>query len=404
MPRNPSFNDLDATEATIAGKPATSADPYARESETGGGGGDIYGGFGTTLSGSSDPSSPNTGLATAISNAITNGTPFINITGNWTMDGEVSFSSASDTPTIPNADTDVRLPVVLDAWGATIEYAGTGWAITNDNTNNVSGQIDGGTSYLWGGDWYSSGSPNGLFRGIDIVHSEFIPHRTYEWRGGTAPGTEVCRWEVGGRWCESNVFGGFHNSFDIGLRGYDADRTDFNSSFQDNLITDSQMGNTQAYGFYLEGNWIDCTFLNPTVIVSTTDAAAFYHDANMNGTVINGLEIEDAGSNVTHYIAEIGANARDGPLMLGGDDVEGNPFLNITNGDWTWGHLKNRLSKVNVTWYGNRGTPMRYELNMSSEFSVETASDSNSSFSNVMSVKPNGDMIISGSLTENGSP
>lgn len=353
-----------------------------------------YGPFGTNLVGSGDITEPSAGLANEISNALSDGKCYINITGAWTMDGEVSIDSTDHAPR----------GILLEATGAYIEYDGSGWAITNDCTGNVAGQIGGGYFRLYGGNWEATGSPNGLYRGIDVCHNVFWPRRTDQWNSdGT---TEVCRWERGTRWCETNIFSGFHNQPDIALRGYD-DTSPPNNSFQDNLIWDAQVGGVQngAAAFDLSGNWVDCAFVNPTVIATSDGSAAFRHNANMNGTVIFAPEVENAASGATHYMADIGTDARAGPLQLGGDDVTGDTFNNITNGSWTWAHMRNLRGSFEMVSYGNRGAPMKWELNNgSSDFSISTAPDSNSSFVKRFELDHNGDLVLSGTLTENGNP
>lgn len=360
----------------------------------GGASSNTYGPFGTNLVGSHDVGDPSSGLANEISNALVNDMCYINITGYWTMDGEVSMDSTDHSPR----------GVLLDATGANIEYGGSGWAITNDCTGNVAGQIKGGYLHLYGGNWEATGSPDGLYRGIDVCHNIFWPRRTDQWNSdGT---TEVCRWERGTRWCESNTFSGFHNQPDIALRGYDNNDPP-NSSFQDNFILDAQIGGVQngAAAFDLSGNWIDCAFMNPTVIASSEGSAAFRHNANMNGTVIFAPEVENAASGATHYLADIGPDARAGPLQIGGDHVAGDTFNNIANGSWTWAHMRNLGGSFEMVSYGNRGAPMKWEFeNGRNNFNISTAPDANSSFSKIFNVDHNGNLVLSGSITENGSP
>ena len=295
---------------------------------------DIYGSqYGTTLTGSSDLSNPQTGLHTEISTAISNNNVFINITGAWQMGSGVSFDSSRDTP---SGNTPIRrLPIVIDARGAAIKYDGSGYCLTNDCTGNISGQIAGGRFILKGGIWAASGSPDGFVKLKENAFAELLPQTTRDF-SGAAGGSAIYGLAVNStstKWNESNVFGGQHQNVDSGI----VDNIEGNSdgiSYQDNYGWNLQFGQLSNYGFDLTGNWIDCQFDNTTIIADTDGAAGIRYNGNLDGSTWYNMEVEDAASSLNNfYLVEVdsGAAAR-------------GPFLHHCKNDFQAGNALQRVS------------------------------------------------------------
>jgi hypothetical protein len=257
------------------------------------------------LDGSRDPDNPRSGLAERITSALADGKSHIDITGAWSMDGEVVFSTGDFSP----------FGVYIDAWGACVSYGGSGWAFTNDNTGNAGTALHGGALDLAGGFWESTGNPDGFVRLIDSGGCYLYPRQTWGWRA-SGKDSAIYQLEEGKRWCESNHLGGRHHLLDVGVRSVASRGT----SFQDNTIDNIHLSNTRRYGFDLSGNWIDCVILNPTVIHAGEDSAFLRMNGNMGGTEIIGPELEDANNGVERfYLCRLGPRAARGPHLRGGD-------------------------------------------------------------------------------------
>lgn len=266
-----------------------------------------YGPMGADLVGSADPDDPRSGLAAEITAALEAGRACLDVTGAWTMDGEVEFSSGS----LPID----HVPTIVDARAACIEYGGDGWLFTNDNTRDAGCALRGENFQLYGGFWLSTGDPDGFVRIVDSGGCRLYPNQT---RGWTASGKDavVYQLEEGERWCESNQLGGRHHLLDVGIRSTASRGT----SFQDTLIDSIHLSQCTRYGFDLSGNWIDCTFLNPTLIVCRDDAAFLRMNGNMSGAEIIAPELEDAGNDLDNfYLCEVGPRAAAGPSVRGGE-------------------------------------------------------------------------------------
>ncbi|MFC6939891.1 hypothetical protein ACFQE8_07945 [Salinirubellus sp. GCM10025818] len=290
VPLNENFETIDTVLAGLSSSSGATSGPWD-----------------TKLVGSNDIENPRPGLGEAIRAAIDNGRPCIDVRGAWSMGTGVKFSSASDTPATGSPPR--RLPVIIDATGAIVEYTGSGWAFTNDCTGNVGGQIAGGRFELHGGVWANTGNATGFIRGIDVNFNEYLPQTTREFPIVYQP-------EIGNRWCESNVFGGQHHTPRIGIKAVSPRGV----SFQDNYVRNIQLGIFREYAFDLSGNWNDCKFENPTCIAGGEGAAAFRNNGNLGGTTIDNLELEDATQGLDHYyVIKIGPDAAArGPDFDGG--------------------------------------------------------------------------------------
>lgn len=278
------------------------------------GSGGRVGEFGTRLNGSQNPDSPRVGLAEKIESALDSGRVCIDVTGVWMMDGELTFSSGSYEP----------VGVVIDARGAYVKYSGSDWAITNDNTGDIGSQLRGGTFQLYGGLWEATGEPDGFVRGIDQSGAQLYPKQTNDWKANDKV-SAVYQLEEGSRWCENNALGGRHHLVDVGVRSVASQGT----SFQDNYVDNIHFSSVVDYGFDLSGNWIDCTFINPTAIFDVEDATFLRMNGNMEGTEIIAPEMEDATADLPNfYMVEVGPSAINGPTIRGG--TLGRNFNNIT--------------------------------------------------------------------------
>lgn len=381
-------------------------------SDTGGGSSNIYGTFGETLSGSSDLTSPTTGLATAIENAISSGKYFIRITGCWSMDGEVTFNSRGGTTewTLSNGEN-VRLPIYIDARGAFIEYAGNGWAITNAaHPSNGGSLIDGGYLVIDGGYWIATGSPSGWLRAMDTGRSWITPDQLFDW--STDGSTDTIRIEAVETWCEDNYIGGFKSYMcDTTIAFVDNWTGQNNVSFQDNTIVDVKCGRVKngAAAVDINGNFIDCTIRHLSVITGSEGAAAIRHNANMSGTEIYRLEIEQASGGYTNcYKVRIGSDARSGPVERGGQDFSDSTRFDIITetepGGWSW-FWDTSGGENTVT-----GRFRRYRFAGSGQifmtehggggFIVYNLSDVNDTNpSSTISILPSGDISIDGEIT-----
>lgn len=271
------------------------------EAITGSGG--RIGEFGIRLNGLRNPDSPRGGLAGEVRSALDSGRSYIDITGAWRLGGDITFSSGSYEP----------IGVIIDARGAYVEYDGSGWAITNDNTGNVGSQLRGGTFQLYGGFWKSTGDPDGFIRGIDQSGAQLYPKQTRDWKSDGKV-SAVYQIEEGSRWCENNALGGRHHLVDTGIRSIASS----GASFQDNYVDNIHLSSVEHYGFDLSGNWIDCTFNNPTVIFDS-DGAFLRMNGNMEGSEIIAPEMEDATADVDDfYMVEVGPDGITGPFVRGG--------------------------------------------------------------------------------------
>lgn len=278
------------------------------------GSGATLGAFGINLNGSKAPDSPRGGLTGRIRSALDEGKSYINITGAWRMGGELAFSSGAHEP----------IGIVIDARGAYVEYDGSGWAITNDNTGNVGSQLSGGTFQLYGGFWRSTGNPDGFVRGIDQSGAQLYPKQTSDFKADGKV-SAIYQLEEGSRWCENNVLGGRHHLVDTGVRSVASQGT----SFQDNYVDNIHLSSVVDYGFDLSGNWIDCTFNNPTCIFDSEEAAFVRMNGNMEGSEIIAPEMEDATADLdSFYMAAIGPDGIKGPFVRGGKLTRN--FNNIT--------------------------------------------------------------------------
>ena len=140
------------------------------------------------------------------------------------MDGEVSFASGAHAP----------IGVHIDARGAYIEYDGSSWAFTNDNTGHEGSALRGGMVGLCGGFWRAMGEPDGFVRPIDCIGSHIYPQLTRDWNNG-ANDCAVYQLGEGTRWCESNHFGGLHHLPNIGMRSVGSSGGSFQDNFIDNI-------------------------------------------------------------------------------------------------------------------------------------------------------------------------
>ena len=354
-----------------------------------------------TLVGSADASSPANGLASRIEKALSDGARSIDVHGAWKMGGDLSFSSAKYAPT----------PINLDCTGAYIEYHGSGWCITNDNSNDHAGQRQGGILRLHGGFWQSRGTPRGWFRGIDLSLNEIYPTMVRAFNGasyrvvrpdpdkgkGFGSGLSATRtvgsaaiqleeggmdvqsgsW-AGGSWNEGNKIGGRFHGIDTGIRGV-ASR---GNSFQGNFIDRVQFSATFDYGFDLSGNWMECKFDKPEMTTPSEGAALLRHNGNMGGSVITAPEIEDASADLDNYhYVEIGPFATEGPQTIGGfwtspsdQSFIRDPFAG-TDKQPPWGHFASRT--VDGGYYFERyshNTSQRFGLS-SDGFEFSTSND-----------------------------
>jgi hypothetical protein len=322
--------------------------------------------FSIRLDGSANPNDPRSGLADQITSALNEEKSQINITGAWTMDGEVSFSSGNFDP----------IGVRIDAWGASIEYGGSGWAFTNDNTGDAGSALRGGAFDLYGGFWKSTGSPDGFVRLIDSGGCHLYPRQTRDWKVDGKDAV-IYQLEEGTRWCESNHLGGRHHLVDVGIRSVASQGT----SFQDNIVDSIHFSEFGKYAFDLSGNWIDCVIMNPTAIAASENSAFLRMNGNMGGTEIIGYELEDAGNDLdNYYLCEVGPRAARGPHIRGGDlTLRHNniTLFNTANASSHWSfqmdYAKND-DPIRARFDDEGGT--RWTMD-SSGFKVQTASDPN---------------------------
>jgi len=334
------------------------------------GSGGSNGTFGIQLHGSGDTGSPRGGLAGEIRSALDGGKCHIDITGAWTMDGEVSFTSGNFDP----------IGIYIDAWGACIEYDGSGWAFTNDNTGDAGSALRGGAFDLHGGFWRSTGSPDGFVRLIDSGGCHLYPRQTRDWRasGGDCA---IYQLEEGERWCESNHLGGRHHLLDVGVRSVASRGT----SFQDNLVDNMHFSQLRKYALDLSGNWIDCTILNPTAIHGKEDSAFLRMNGNMGGTEIVAVELEDAGNDLDNfYLCEVGPRAARGPHVRGGDlglNFNNITLFNTANASSNWSFQMDYADShdpIRARFDDEGGTRWKMDEN---GFQVQTASNPNGPWS-----------------------
>jgi hypothetical protein len=293
---------------------------------------------GMAIIGSSNPNMPAKGLSSRIERALSNGIRNIDVRGAWTMGGGLEISSSKYAPH----------PVNLDCTGAYIEYRGSGWCITNDNSGDPGGQNRGGILRLHGGRWKGRRNPRGWFRGIDLCMNEIYPTMVRSFNGASYKvlrpeinkkrgfGSDLSprrtvgsaaiqleagrmnlkkgRW-TGGKWSENNKIGGRFHGIDTGIRGL-APR---GQSFQGNYIDRVVFSRASDYGLDLSGNWLECKFDKIEMTTPGEGSAVLRHNGNMGGSVITAPEIEDASNDLNnYYYVEIGPFATRGPQTFGG--------------------------------------------------------------------------------------
>lgn len=304
---------MGAVGGLLAGAGTASADTSDQQEQAAVAPADASGPYTTTLVGSHNQQQPRGGLKPAIESALAETPPksIINIEGAWAFNSPIRFSSAHDT----HGDGLRRMPVVLNAEGATIEFGGRGFALVNDNTNRIPGQIAGGRLVINGGVWEATNGGSFL-RAIDAIHGHFDPRLTRNF-------DTVYSLEIGKKWCESNYISGDHLSGRVGVRACKRNGRAANGhSYQDNHIEDIGFAGFREYGFALSGNWIDCVFDNVTFIAGANDAAMCLYNGNLGGSTFYNPEIESAPKNGNpldrYYIVEVGpSNTNNGPLITG---------------------------------------------------------------------------------------
>jgi hypothetical protein len=330
------------------------------------GSGGSAGKFRTHLDGSGDPNNPRSGLARQIMSALNDGRSHIDITGAWTMDGEVTFTSGNFDP----------IGVRIDAWGACVEYSGSGWAFTNDNTGDAGSALRGGAFDLTGGFWKSTGDPDGFVRLIDSGGCYLYPRQTRSWEA-SGKDAVIYQLEEGKQWCESNHLGGRHHVLDIGIKSVASQGT----SFQDNIVDSMHFSQFKKYALDLSGNWIDCVIMNPTAIANQPNAAFLRQNGHMGGTEIIGPELEDAGNDLNNfYLCEVGPRAARGPHVRGGDlMLKFNPItlfnMEHSPGNWSFQmDYQKDHDPIRARYDADGGTRWMMDEN---GFKIQAASDPN---------------------------
>ena len=285
-----------------------------------GSGGSTSEAFKTNLVGSTDPANPTSGFGSEVETAIANGTPVINVTGHWEFTDTLNFSSTDDG--INN------VPIYLDCHGAVITFNGSDFAIHDNNGPAANGgRIPNNRFELYGGYWTASADPSGWLLMTDCAGNKIYPGmvRNFANSGGTGVGV---RFAEGDLYSESNEVGGNYRDIDIGVQCNSSTGT----SFQDNVFYKIQLGQVHDVGFDLSGNWIDCSFISPTVIADTNEVAFLLQNGNMGGSTIISPEFEDAQANVSQlYMVEVGPDAGRGPIVHGGDLTLNNNNIAIAN-------------------------------------------------------------------------
>ena len=246
------------------------------------------------------------GLSNHIRRALDNGQTHTTIRGAWNWGEDLALSSSRYAPQ----------GVYLDARGAWIEYDRNGWVIDNDNTDDPTAANKGAGFHLYGGFWLSTGDPDGFVRLVDTGGARLYPYQTREFRGG-ADGSVIYQLEAtAGDWCESNKLGGRHHLADVGIRS----KAGPNQSMQDNLVDSIHLSEFQDTAFDISGNWIDCTFLNPTTIANKDHCTFLRQNGTMSGTEIVAPEFEDSGQGLSPlYFCKLGPQAGRGPMVRGGE-------------------------------------------------------------------------------------
>ena len=334
---------------------------------------------GKALVGSRNPNQPNKNLASKIERGLSNGVRHFQIRGAWTMGkGGLNISSGKYAP----------YPINLDCRGAFIEYRGSGWCITNDNSNHHRGQNQGGFLRLHGGFWKARRQPRGWFRGIDVCLNEIYPAIVRSFKGASyrvlrpetkrnsqlgsglparrKVGSAVIQLEeggmnvnkgrwTGGKWTENNKIGGRFHGIDTGIRGVGSRGKSFQGNFIDRVV----FSRTNDYGLDLSGNWMECKFDKLEMTTPSEGSALLRHNGNMGGSVITAPETEDAKANLdNYYYTEIGPFATEGPQTVGGfwTNPAGQTFIKDpfagTNKQPPWGHFATRM--VNGSFYFER--------------------------------------------------
>lgn len=416
---SPNDNQLPSYDASSGGF------TWVNDQTASGASGDVYdvapnavllvgGGYGSPASGL---------LSTMQSEYDNNNTCFFRVVGHWTASGNFQYSSSNGTPTYTSPDgVDKDLPVVMDFRGATINYTGTGYALTDDSRPNTTGgsNLQGGHTEIYGGTWLSDGTPTGVWLSRDAANAEIHLNKAYNYQSGGSAAVIECRSEE--TWIEHNHISVHYGRFCDRLVYYNdtggaSTSSGNNVSFQDTTLGRSKLDRVTNGGvmYDLNGNFVDCTIRDPTVILGSNSSAMFNFNANMAGTTIIRPSCEQGGGTYTNAaMVKLGGDGRQGPIQFGGGPgADGTQWFNRTSegASWNW---RAWTSDGTASAYGSGVFMINFRPDGNSQVTKwDGGGMKNGSFAaNDLESAPvmtqqfygqNGDITIEGTLTESGT-